>query len=64
MNRFFSLLKSVTGAFLGVQSGKQLDNDAEEKSVWPFVITGIFMTVLLVIGIAAAVRIVLTNISG
>ncbi len=64
MNRIFRLLKSVTGAFLGVQSEKQLDSDAKEKSVWPFVITGIFMTVLLVIGLAAAVRIVLTNISG
>ena len=64
MNRVFNLLKSVTGAFFGVQSGKQLDSDAGERSAWPFVITGIVMTVLLVIGLVAAVQIVLTNISG
>jgi|AntRauTorcE11897_2_1112592.scaffolds.fasta_scaffold12671_2 hypothetical protein len=49
------VIKSVLAAFLGVQSEKNRQRDFQGSSVWPFVITGVVMTlvfVLLVIGVA------------
>jgi len=49
------VIKSVLAAFLGVQSEKNRQRDFQSTSVWPFVVTGVVMTlvfVLLVIAVA------------
>lgn len=59
MNEFFSAVKSVMAAFVGVQNKKNLQEDFGKKSAAPFIFAGILMGVLFVVTVYTVVQIVL-----
>ncbi|MBB1486879.1 DUF2970 domain-containing protein [Oceanospirillum sediminis] len=56
MKSFLSIVRSVLAAFLGVQSEKNRQQDFKSGSAWPFIVTGIMLTVLFVILLILLVR--------
>ena len=61
--RWLGVLKSIVGAFLGVQSSQVLEQDFQQSSPLPFVIVGIFMALVLIISLALTVSWVLNTVS-
>lgn len=59
MNEFFSALKSVMAAFVGVQKKKNLEEDFSKKSAAPFIVAGLLMGALFVIVVYSVVQLVL-----
>jgi len=56
MKSFLSIVRSVLAAFLGVQSEKKRQQDFNSGSAWPFIVTGVMLTVLFVILLILLVR--------
>lgn len=56
MKTFLSTVRSVLAAFIGVQSEKNRQLDFRSESAWPFIITGIILTLLLVTLLILLVR--------
>lgn len=46
---FRSVLQSVLAAFLGVQSEQKRQQDFQSTSIWPFVVTGVILTLIFVL---------------
>lgn len=59
MKEFFSAIKSVSAAFVGVQKKKNLEADFNKKSATPFIVAGLLMALLFVIAVYSAVQLVL-----
>ncbi|MGY5450774.1 DUF2970 domain-containing protein [Agarivorans sp. MS3-6] len=53
-----SLLKSVLGALLGVQSDKQRQHDFTHGKAWKFILLGIVMVIVFVLSIIALVKVI------
>lgn len=53
------IIKAVVGAFVGVQSEQQRQQDFNAQSPLPYIIAGIVMTVLFVVALITIVSIVL-----
>jgi hypothetical protein len=53
------ILKAVCGAFIGVQSEQQRQQDFQAQSPLPYIIAGVVLTLLFVLGLALIVRLVL-----
>ncbi len=53
------ILKAVLGAFVGVQSEQQRQQDFQTQSPLPYIIAGVVVTFLFVLGLVLIVRIVL-----
>ncbi|TXH97688.1 MAG: DUF2970 domain-containing protein [Rheinheimera sp.] len=53
------ILKAVFGAFVGVQSEQQRQQDFQTQSPLPYIIAGVVVTFLFVLGLVLIVRIVL-----
>jgi hypothetical protein len=52
---FHKIFMSVLAALFGIQSAKKASEDFEEPSPWVFIFIGIFLIVLLVIGLLTVV---------
>lgn len=50
------VIKSVLAAFLGVQSEKNRQRDFQSTSVWPFIVTGVVMTLVFVLLVIVVAR--------
>lgn len=57
---YFKIIKSVFSAMIGVQKKKNLEEDFSKSSATPFIIAGILMTLVFVLGIWAVVQIILS----
>lgn len=53
------ILKAVFGAFVGVQSEQQRQQDFQTQSPLPFIIAGVVMTIVFVLILVVIVRVVL-----
>lgn len=56
---YLNAFKSVLASFLGVQSYKNYEKDAQTKSFFPFILMAIIMTLLFVVGIYLVVNFVI-----
>lgn len=54
------IIKAVCGAFIGVQSEQQRQQDFNTQSPIPYIVVGIVMTVLFVVALLLIVSIVLS----
>ncbi|RVU40356.1 DUF2970 domain-containing protein [Rheinheimera riviphila] len=54
------IIKAVAGAFIGVQSEQQRQQDFNSQSPLPYIIVGVVMTMLFVIGLITIVSLVLS----
>jgi uncharacterized membrane protein YcjF (UPF0283 family) len=53
------ILKAVFGAFVGVQSEQQRQQDFQTQSPLPYIIAGVVMTFVFVLALVLIVRVVL-----
>jgi len=53
------VFKAVFGAFIGVQSEQQRQQDFNAQSPLPYIIVGVVMTILFVAGLVTVVSVVL-----
>lgn len=53
------ILKAVFGAFIGVQSEQQRQQDFQTQSPMPYLIAGVIVTVCFVLGLVLIVQLVL-----
>lgn len=56
---FHKVLLSVLAAFMGIQSANKAKKDFEETSPWVYVLLGIALVILLVLGLVTLVRAIL-----
>jgi hypothetical protein len=54
------ILKAVFGAFIGVQSEQQRQQDFQANSPLPYIIAGVIVTLCFVFGLILIVRVVLS----
>ncbi len=54
------IFKAVAGAFIGVQSEQQRQQDFNSQSPLPYIIVGIVMTILFVAALVFVVSVVLS----
>lgn len=54
------ILKAVFGAFIGVQSEQQRQQDFQTQSPLPYIIAGVVVTICFVVGLMLIVRWVLS----
>ncbi len=54
------ILKAVFGAFIGVQSEQQRQQDFQTQSPMPYIIAGVVVTLCFVLGLVLIVRLVLS----
>ncbi len=54
------ILKAVFGAFIGVQSEQQRQQDFQAQSPMPYIIAGVVVTLCFVLGLVLIVRLVLS----
>ena len=60
---FFNAIKSVLAAFIGVQKSNNLREDFSKKTAMPFIVAGILMTLLFIIGVYSLVKIALNTVA-
>ena len=58
--RLRQVLKAVAGAFIGVQSEQQRQQDFNSQSPLPYLIVGVIMTIVFVAGLIGVVSLVLS----
>lgn len=63
VTRFIKLSCSVLAAALGVQSKKNLEDDFQQSSPFPFIVAGIVFTVLFVLTLILIVKWVLSGLA-
>lgn len=56
---FFQVLKAVVGAFVGVQSEQQRQQDFQSTQIWPYLVAGIAAVLVFVGGLLMLVSWVL-----
>ncbi len=54
------VIKAVAGAFIGVQSEQQREQDFNSQSPMPYIIVGVVMAVLFVAALVTIVSVVLS----
>ncbi len=54
------ILKAVFGAFIGVQSEQQRQQDFQTQGPLPYIIAGVIVTLCFVLGLILVVRLVLS----
>lgn len=54
------ILKAVIGAFIGVQSEQQRQQDFQTQGPLPYIIAGVIVTLCFVLGLILVVRLVLS----
>lgn len=59
LSRFWQVFSSTIAAFFGVQTDKNRQRDFSQQSVIPFIIMGIILAILLIIGLLTIVNQVL-----
>lgn len=59
---FLRAIKSVMGAMIGVQKADTLREDFNKKSAMPFIVAGIVMTVLFVLGVYTIVKLAIAAV--
>jgi len=57
---FKQVVKAVAGAFIGVQSEQQRQQDFNSQSLLPYIIVGVVMTILFVAALVTIVSVVLS----
>ena len=60
---FIDVIKSVLASFFGVQSDKNRRRDFQQGNPAQFILVGIGLTVLFVVGVIVIVRIILSSVS-
>ena len=60
---FLNAIKSVFSAMIGVQKADTLRNDFSKKSAMQFIVAGIIMTVVFVLGVYAIVKLAIGAVS-
>ena len=60
---FLSAIKSVFSAMIGVQKSDTLRDDFSKKSAMPFIVAGIIMTIVFVLGVYAVVKLAIGAVS-
>lgn len=60
---FLDVIKSVLASFFGVQSDKNRRRDFQQGSPAQFILVGLALTALFVVGMVVIVRIILTSAS-
>lgn len=58
---FLRAIKSVMAAMIGVQKKKNLEEDFSKKNAMPFIVAGIFMTLMFIFAVWAVVKIALSS---
>ncbi len=53
---FLNAIKSVLSAMIGVQKADTLREDFSKKTAMPFIVAGIVMTILFVLGVYTVVK--------
>lgn len=56
MKRWLAIIQSVLASFIGVQKEEKRREDFNSNSPWPFIVTGIVMTLLFVLLLVLLVR--------
>jgi len=56
---FLKAIKSVMAAMIGVQKKKNLEEDFSKKTAMPFIVAGIFMTLVFILAVWMVVNIAL-----
>ena len=56
---FLRAIKSVMAAMIGVQKKKNLEEDFSKKNAVPFIVAGIFMTLVFILAVWMVVKIAL-----
>lgn len=59
LSRFWQVFSSTIAAFFGVQTDKNRQRDFSQQSVIPFIIMGVILAILLIIGLLTIVNQVL-----
>lgn len=54
------ILKAVFGAFIGVQSEQQRQQDFQTQSPFPYIVAGIILTIFFVLALILIVKLVLS----
>lgn len=59
----WNVFRSVLASFLGVQSRRRHDADfsAADRNPWPYILVGLVMTLLFILGVVMVVRLVLRS---
>lgn len=57
LKKYFRLVKSVLASMLGVQSQKNYEDDFAQTSPVPFILTGIVLVVLFILGLVLLVNV-------
>lgn len=57
LRKWFRLVQSVFASMLGVQSQKNYEQDFTEKSVVPFIVTGVVLVILFILSLVLLVNI-------
>lgn len=57
LRKWFRLVQSVSASMLGVQSQKNYEQDFTEKSVVPFIVTGVVLVILFILSLVLLVNI-------
>ncbi len=60
---FIDVIKSVLASFFGVQSDKNRRRDFQHGNPAQFILVGIFLTVLFIIGMIVIVKLILASVS-
>lgn len=56
---FIDVVKSVLASFFGVQSDKNRERDFQQGSPMQFIVVGLVLTILFIIGMIVVVKIIL-----
>ena len=59
---FLDVIKSVLASFFGVQSDKNRQRDFQHGSLWQFILVGLVLTVLFIVGMIVIVKIILASV--
>lgn len=60
---FVDVVKSVLASFFGVQSDKNRERDFQQGSPAQFIVVGLVLTILFIIGMIVIVKIILASVT-
>ena len=60
---FLNAIKSVFAGMIGIQKADNLREDFSKKSAMPFIVAGILMTVMFVLGVYTIVKLAISAVS-
>lgn len=56
MSSIFAVVRSVLSAFVGVQNEAQRKQDFSQSSPWPYIFTGLVLTLIFIVLLVLLVR--------